>query len=103
MAAILFDVHECARQLKEAGFTEQQAEAQARIMGQAFVHNIDQLVTRDYLDARLAKVEANLDHLEARVDGRITRLEANFRLVYWGQGLTIAAVVLPQLRQFLAG
>ncbi len=72
-------------------------------MGQAFVHNIDQLVTRDYLDARLAKVEASLDRLEARVDGRITRLEANFRLVYWGQGLTIAAVVLPQLRQFLAG
>ncbi len=103
MAAILFDVQECVRQLKEAGFTEQQAEAQARIMGQAFVHNIDQLVTRDYLDARLAKVEANLDRLEARVDGRITRLEANFRLVYWGQGLTIAAVVLPQLRQFLAG
>ena len=96
MAAILFDVYDCARQLKEAGFTEQQAEAQARIMGQAFVHNIDQLVTRDYLDARLAA-------LEARLDGRITRLEANFRLVYWGQGLTIAAVVLPQLRQFLAG
>ena len=96
MAAILFDVYECARQLKEAGFTEQQAEAQARIMGQAFVHNIDQLVTRDCLDARLAA-------LEARLDGRITRLEANFRLVYWGQGLTIAAVVLPQLRQFLAG
>ncbi len=96
MAAILFDVQECVRQLKEAGFTEQQAEAQARIMGQAFVHNIDQLVTRDYLDARLAA-------LEARLDGRITRLEANFRLVYWGQGLTIAAVVLPQLRQFLAG
>ena len=96
MAAILFDVYECARQLKEAGFTEQQAEAQARIMGQAFVHNIDQLVTRDYLDARLAEVETRIATLEARFEGK-------FRLLYWGQGLTIAAVVLPQLRQFLAG
>jgi hypothetical protein len=96
MAAILFDVYECARQLKEAGFTEQQAEAQARIMGQAFVHNVDQLVTRDYLDARLTQ-------LESRLDGRITRLEGKVQLLYWGQGLTIAAVVLPQLRQFLAG
>ena len=96
MAAIIFDVYECDRQLKEAGFTEQQAEAQARIMGQAFVHNVDQLVTRDYLDARLAEVETRISTLEARFEGQI-------RLVYWGQGLTIAAVVLPQLRQFLAG
>ena len=72
-------------------------------MGQAFVHNVDQLVTRDYLDARLAEIDSSLARLEARLDGRITRLEGSFRLVYWGQGLTIAAVVLPQLRQFLAG
>ena len=71
-------------------------------MGQAFVHNVDQLVTRDYLDARLAEIDSSLARLEARLDGRITRLEGSFRLVYWGQGLTIAAVVLPQLRQFLA-
>ena len=54
MAAIAFDTLSYARRLKDAGVPDKQAEAQAELMAEAFVFNIDSLVIKDYLDARLA-------------------------------------------------
>ena len=88
MAAITFDTLKCARRLKAAGFTDQNAEGLAEIMAEAFVANVDNLVTKDYLDVRL-------DAFEARVN-------AQFRLLYWSQGIIIAVVLVPMLRDFLA-
>ena len=45
MAAIGFDTLKFARKLKAAGVPEQQAEAQAEIMAEAFLLNMDALVT----------------------------------------------------------
>ena len=84
MAAVAFDTLRCARRLKAAGFTQQQAEVQAEVMAEAFVLNIDALVTKDYLDARFAVVEGKL------------------RLLFWGQGIIIAAILIPALRDLLA-
>jgi hypothetical protein len=83
MAAVAFDTLKCARRLKAAGFSELQAEAQAEVMAEAFVLNIEALVTRDYLDARLAVLEGKL------------------RLLFWGQGIIIAAILIPALRDLL--
>ena len=47
MAAVAFDTLKCARKLKAAGYTDKQAEVQAEIMAEAFVFNMDALVTRD--------------------------------------------------------
>jgi hypothetical protein len=44
---------------------------------------MDALVTKDYLDARLAVT-----------DGKIG-------LLFWGQGITLAAIVIPALRDLL--
>lgn len=82
MAAIGFDTLKCARRLKSAGFTREQAETQAEVMAEAYFSNLDALVTKDYLDARLAEVDVK------------------FRLVFWGQGLTLAVLVIPALRDF---
>ena len=53
MAAVAFDTLKHARRLMAAGVPEKQAETQAELMAEAFVYNMDALVTTDYLDARL--------------------------------------------------
>jgi len=89
MAAIAFDTLQCARKLQAAGRTEQQADALAEIMAEAFVHNIDRLVTKDYLDARL--------------DARFAEVDGKFRLVYWMLAVVIASTTIPALHNLLAG
>ncbi len=71
-----------------------QAEAQAEVMAEAFVFNVDSLVTKDYLDARFAEQEARTDVRFAEVDGK-------FRVVYWMLGLVILTTSVPVIRSFL--
>ena len=80
MSAIAFDTLRFARRLKEAGVPEKQAEAQAEVMAETFVYNMDSLVTTDYLDARFAEQDARIDarliEQDARLDAQIGSLEA---------------------------
>jgi hypothetical protein len=83
VAAIAFDTLKFARRLKEVGVPEAQAEAQAELMAEAFVFNMDALVTRDYLDqcldARFAEHEARFEaRLMAKMDARFAAQEARF-------------------------
>jgi hypothetical protein len=77
MAAIAFDTLKAARRLKEVGVPEAQAEAQAELMAEAFVFNMDSLITKDYLeqclDARFAVHDARL---MAHIDGRFVEQDA---------------------------
>lgn len=80
MAAIAFDTLKFARKLKDAGVPENQAEAQAEIMAEAFLLNMDALVTTDYLDARFAEQDARMDtrfvEQDARMDIRFAEHDA---------------------------
>ena len=84
MAAIAFDTLKAARRLKDVGVPEAQAEMQAELMAEAFVYNMDSLVTKDYLDARLdarlsaqdAGIDARFSAQDARIDARFSKLEA---------------------------
>lgn len=121
MAAIAFDTLKAARRLKEVGVPEAQAETQAELMAEAFVYNMDSLVTNDYLDARL---DARFSAQDARIDARFSKLEAGlqerftaidqrfasidvqfaeikgeFRLVYWMLAIIIASTVTPYLQK----
>ena len=87
MAAVAFDTLKCARRLKEAGYTDKQAEVQAEIMAEAFVFNIDALVTKDYLDASLETLSAEL--------------KGEFRLINWMLAIVIASTVIPALGSLL--
>jgi hypothetical protein len=75
MAAIAFDTLKFARRLKEVGVPEAQAEAQAELMAEAFVFNMDAVVTTDYLeqclDARFASQDARIAKEFAAQDARI--------------------------------
>ena len=44
-------------------------------MGEAFLYNLDEIVTRDFLDSRLAPVNARLDAIDARLDRMDTRFD----------------------------
>lgn len=94
MAAVAFDTLKCARRLKKAGYTDKQAEVQAEIMAEAFVYNMDTLVTKDYLDARFAEQEA-------RIDVKFADMKGQFRLVFWMLAIVIASTVIPALGSLL--
>ena len=106
MAAVAFDTLKCVHRLKDAGFTDKQAEAQAEIMAEAFVFNMDVLVTKDYLDARLdarfANQDARIDRKFAAVDVQFTQIKGHFRLLYWMLAVIMASTVVPQLNALLS-
>ena len=85
MAAIAFDTLKAARRLKAAGVPEEQAEVQAEIMAEAFVFNMDALVTKDYLDARLKELEARFDSTHG----------SELRLHRWMMAIIIATNLIP--------
>ena len=53
-------------------------------------------------DGEFMEMESRLGKRFAQVDVRFERMEGKFLLVYWMQGLTIACVVIPVIRDFLA-
>jgi len=81
MAALAFDTLAYVRRIIAAGVPREQAEAQADAMKEAFVHNVDALVTRDYLDTRFSefetRVEANMDRRFTEMDARFTAMEVS--------------------------
>jgi len=74
-------------------------------MSEAVVHNLDALVTKDYLDHVLdarfswqdARIDQRLHELESRMLGHIHELKGQFRLMQAIQALLLAGVFLPQL------
>ena len=129
MAAIAFDTLAYVRRIVAAGVPREQAEAQADAMKEAFVHNVDALVTRDYLDTRFTefetRVEANMDRRFTEVDKRFTameikvekqfaevdklfdglelrfeRIDSKFPRIYLMFGLTMVTATIPILQNF---
>ena len=86
--ALTFDTHKFIRRLEQAGVSLEQAEVQAEVLTEAFAVNMENLVTKDYLDARFAEQNA--------------RIDANFRIFLWTQAIVMAAVIIPYLERMLA-
>ncbi len=114
MAAIVFDVRGAERRLKAAGASEELAEVTADLMSEAVLYNLDALVTRDYLDARLdarfAKVDiqfrdidARFEIMEARFEQLRTEMSGSFRLIHALLAIVMAGVFIPQLQAWLGG
>ena len=107
MAAIAFDTLKAARHLIEAGMPPRQAEAQAEVMAEAFVFNVDSLVTKDYLDARLdarfIEQDARIDKRFGEVELQFARVDGKFRLVYWMLTVVIISTTVPALKALFSG
>ena len=79
MSSMAFDSLKFARRLKEAGLPGEQAEAQAEVMAETFGFYVDNLVTRDYLDARLdARFAEQGNRIEKRLSEQEVRMAARF-------------------------
>ena len=131
MAAIIFDVREAERRLRAAGASEELAEATADLMSKAVLLNLDALVTKDYLDARLGPLESRLGQVESRlgqlesrfgqldvkfrdIDARFERVDArfnqlatemngSFRLIHALLAILMAGVFIPQFQVWFGG
>ena len=93
MSALAFDSLKFARRLTEAGVPQQQAEAQAEVMAETFGFYVDNLVTRDYLDARL---DARFTEQDGRIDKRFAEqdLYIEKRLSRIDSKLNVMAAIL---------
>lgn len=107
MAAIVFDVREAERRLRAAGASEELAEATADLMSEAVLLNLDALVTKDYLDARLdarfSQLEVKFRDVDARFDRLRTEMSGSFRLIHALLTLLMAGVFIPQLQTWFGG
>jgi hypothetical protein len=76
MTTITFDTYTYVKKLKAVGFTEEQAELQAKTIAEL---SDERLVTREYLDMRLKVTREYLDlrlkELELRLENKIDKTE----------------------------
>ena len=86
MSSLSFDSLKFARRLIEAGVPDKQAEAQAELMAETFGFYVDNLVTKDYLDARL---DASFAEQDARVEARFAQQDARIEARFAQQDLHI--------------
>ncbi len=89
--AIVFDSLSSMKRLKEAGFSEQQAETQTRIIAELVD---DRLATKQDLAELAKEFKGDLRETEARLTGQLT-------LVKWMLALVVAATVLPAMKTLL--
>ena len=106
MAAIAFDTLKFARRLKDVGVPEAQAEAQAELMAEAFVFNMDALVTKDYLeqclDARFTAQDAHLEKRLVNHDLQFVDIRGELKLHRWMLALILVTSVVPYLQKIFA-
>jgi len=78
--AAIFDTLQYAKKLKEAGFTEQQAEARAEALREVELSRLDQLATKE----------------------DFIRLEGEIKLLKWMMGVVLAGIISLVLKAFFA-
>ncbi|MGB0288588.1 hypothetical protein [Aequoribacter sp.] len=82
MAAVNFDTLKYVQQLTDAGVDRSVAEIHAMTMEQAMGFYVNNLVTKDYLDARFdvsdAKLERRLSEQDTKFEKRFNALENRF-------------------------
>ena len=132
MAITTFDTHKFVRLLELAGVPLEQAEVQAEVLTEAFMVNLESLVTKEYLESRLtakfAEQDAQIDTRFAEQDARIAtrfakqdaridtrfaeqkafmdsafaHIDSRFRFHSWTQAIIVAAVIMPYLERLAA-
>jgi hypothetical protein len=101
MAAVVFDTLRLAQRLEAAGLPGRQAQEIASALSETIGEAV---VTREYLDLRLAELDHRLGELSARLEGKIAELRAEILKWMFGavglQTLAILGGVAALLRLF---
>jgi hypothetical protein len=69
------------------------------VLTEAFNVNLEELVTKDYLDSRL---DARFAEQKAYIDTGFAQVDSKFRILYWMNGLIILVTVVPTLQRMLS-
>lgn len=99
MAQVAFDTLAYTKKLTNAGYTQQQAEAQVEAQTIVFNELLDgKLATRQdiiNLDNKIDKLELKLDMRIAEVNEKISQSTAAvYKIVSWGAGLIVLSNVI---------
>ncbi len=86
MTAITFDTLAYVKTLREAGFEERQAEAQAAALATVLKSGVGDLATKEDLNRLESKLESRLTLFEERTEGR-------FKLLQWMLAFNLAISV----------
>ena len=86
MSTITFDTLKFANKLKSAGVPDKQAEAEAEALSEALEVNLKELVTKEYLDAKLQQ--------------ELAPLRTDLVVIKWMIGLMLAGVISLVLKAF---
>ncbi|WP_130472579.1 coiled-coil domain-containing protein [Candidatus Magnetaquicoccus inordinatus] len=91
MTAVTFDTHAYVKELKAAGFTEEQAEVQAKTLSSIFKANLDELATRrDLKDLEMA-TKRDIRDVKAELEAKIA--EAKAETIKWMFGVAAGQAV----------
>ena len=91
MSLPAFDTHAYVKRLKQAGFNEEQAEAQAELQAHVLSALVtDKLATKD-----------DIIRLENETKHEFIRMRGDFSLLKWMLGFLLAGVVAALLKLFL--
>jgi len=127
VAAVNFDTLKYVQQLTDAGVARSVAEIHAMTMEQAMGFYVNNLVTKDYLDARFdvsdaklerrlseqdtkfekrfaeqdLKIEQRFAEQDAKFEQRFDNNESDMGVLKWGQAIVVGAVLLPQLAKLV--
>ncbi|MBF0109911.1 MAG: DUF1640 domain-containing protein [Magnetococcales bacterium] len=85
MTTITFDTLEFAEELKAAGFTEEQAKAQARALSKA-------------LESKGLATKADLKELDLTFKGELEKINGELKLIKWMLALVVVVTVIPALK-----
>jgi hypothetical protein len=83
MATVTFDTQRYVARLKQGGVPEEQADIFASALVEALATATEGLVTRDYLDAKLAELRLELQNI------RIEMHDMKADIIKWMAGLLI--------------
>jgi hypothetical protein len=83
MTSITFDTLAYVKTLREAGFEERQAEAQASALASVLKSGVGELATKEDLNRLESKLESRLNLFEERSEGR-------FKLLQWMLAFNLA-------------
>ena len=89
--AIALDTLAYARRLREAGFSEEQAEGQAEVLAAAMTDSLATKQDLHELEARFEQMDARFDYLEKHIDTRLAEQEARLEIRIQGLGSTMSA------------
>lgn len=81
MVVASFDTLKYSKALREAGVSQQQADAQAMVLADAFSLNLRELTTKDDLKHAVESVEGKIRESEQRTDAKLEKLDNRIEMV----------------------